>query len=67
MTFQGYSFIADPHGEVVEEMNRTEEGFRIHEFDLNEIDKERVGWGVFRDRRPETYKELVGYAKEIDE
>ena len=48
-------------------MNRTEEGFRIHEFDLAEIDKERVGWGVFRDRRPETYKELVGYAKEIDE
>ena len=67
MVFQGYSFIADSHGEVVEEMNRTEEGFRIHEFDLNEIDKERVSWGVFRDRRPETYKELIGYSKDIDE
>lgn len=67
MVFQGYSFIADSHGEVVEEMNRTEEGFRIHEFDFAEIDKERVSWGVFRDRRPETYKELVSYAKEIDE
>ena len=44
-----------------------EEGFRIHEFDLNEIDKERVSWGVFRDRRPEVYKELVGYSKETDE
>ena len=39
----------------------------IHEFDLKEIDKERVSWGVFRDRRPEVYKELVGYSKEIDE
>ena len=67
MTFQGFSFIADSHGEVVEELNRTEEGFKIHEFDLDEIDKERVSWGVFRDRRPETYKELVSYAKEIDE
>ena len=67
MVFQGYSFIADSHGEVVEEMNRTEEGFRIHEFDLNEIDKERVAWGVFRDRRPETYKELIGYSKDVDE
>ena len=38
MTFQGYSFIADSHGEVVEEMDRVEEGFRIHEFDLDEID-----------------------------
>ena len=67
MTFQGFSFIADQHGCVVEEMNREEEGFRIHEFDLTEIDKERVSWGVFRDRRPEVYKELVGYSKETDE
>ncbi len=64
MVFQGYSFIADQHGEVVEEMDRVEEGYRIHEFDLKEIDKERVDWGVFRDRRPECYKELVKYSEE---
>ncbi len=64
MVFQGYSFIADQHGCVVEEMDRVEEGFRIHEFDLKEIDKERVDWGVFRDRRPECYKELVKYSEE---
>lgn len=67
MVFQGYSFIADSHGEIVEEMNRSDEGFRIHEFDFTEIDKERVSWGVFRDRRPETYGEIVGYSKELDE
>ncbi len=63
MVFQGYSFIADQHGCVVEEMDRVEEGFRIHEFDLKEIDKERRDWGVFRDRRPECYGEIAGYSK----
>ena len=63
MTFQGYSFIANQYGEVVEEMNRTEEGIRIHEFDLDAIDKERVSWGVFRDRRPECYAKIKKYSK----
>lgn len=63
MVFQGYSFIADSTGSVVEEMNRTEEGYRIHEFDLSAIDEERISWGVFRDRRPETYGEIRKYSK----
>ena len=58
MTFQGYSFIANQYGEVVESMDRVEEGFRIHEFDLEEITKERISWGVFRDRRPECYNDI---------
>ena len=58
MTFQGYSFIANQYGEVVESMDRVEEGFRIHEFDLDEITKERISWGVFRDRRPECYNDI---------
>ncbi len=64
MVFQGYSFIADQHGEVVEEMDRVEEGFRVHEFDLKEISTERVDWGVFRDRRPECYKDIIKYSHE---
>ncbi len=63
MEFQGFSFIADSHGEVVEQMDRTSEGYRIHEFDLDEINKERVSWGVFRDRRPECYKDILKYSK----
>lgn len=63
MVFQGYSFIADQYGNVVEEMNREEEGFRIHEFDLDAIDHERVSWGVFRDRRPECYGDIIHYGK----
>ncbi|MBR0033534.1 MAG: N-carbamoylputrescine amidase [Bacilli bacterium] len=63
MVFQGYSFIADQYGNVVEEMNREEEGFRIHEFDLDAIDHERVSWGVFRDRRAECYQDIIHYGK----
>lgn len=63
MVFQGYSFIADQHGNVVEEMDRNSEGYKIHEFDLTEIDKERVYWGVFRDRRPECYSLIKKYSK----
>ena len=63
MEFQGFSFIADSHGEVVEQMDRCSEGYRLHEFDLDEINKERVSWGVFRDRRPECYKDILKYSK----
>ena len=64
MTFQGYSFIADSHGEVVKSLSRDEEGYALYEFDLDEINKERVSWGVFRDRRPEMYMDLIHYSKE---
>lgn len=64
MVFQGYSFIADQHGDVVEEMDRVSTGYRIHEFNLDEINKERISWGVFRDRRPECYKEILEYSKD---
>ncbi len=58
-TFYGRSFIADFHGEKVQEMDRTEEGFRLHAFDLDEIRDLRRAWGVFRDRRPEMYGALM--------
>lgn len=63
MVFQGYSFISNQYGEVIESMDRKEEGFRIAEFDLDEIDKERISWGVFRDRRPECYSMIKKYSK----
>lgn len=60
MTFYGSSFIANEEGTKVEEMNRDSEGIIIHEFDLEEIRKKRIGWGVYRDRRPEFY-EAINY------
>lgn len=57
--FYGRSFIADWQGEKVQEMDRSEEGFRCHDFDLAEIGALRRAWGVFRDRRPELYGSLL--------
>lgn len=59
MTFFGSSFIADEEGNMVEEMNRVEEGYRVHEFDLKAIEKKRYSWGVFRDRRVDLYKDII--------
>ena len=52
------SFIADPFGEKVEELNRTEEGILVHTFDLDALERTRSAWGVFRDRRPNLYGPL---------
>lgn len=57
--FYGRSFISDWQGEKVEEMSRTEEGVRVHSFDLDAIGELRRSWGVFRDRRPEMYGALL--------
>lgn len=57
--FYGSSFIADNHGCVISEMDRTTEGFIVHSFDLDELAKERREWGIFRDRRPEQYNILM--------
>lgn len=59
MKFFGSSFISDNHGEMVEEMSREEEGFRVASFDLEELRKERRDWGVFRDRRVDLYGPLL--------
>ena len=55
LTFYGSSFITDATVEVVEEMDRELEGFIMHKFDLDEMERERRSWGLFRDRRPEMY------------
>jgi N-carbamoylputrescine amidase len=60
LTFYGRSFISDWQGEIVEEMDRLEEGVRIHSFDLDAIAELRRSWGVFRDRRTDLYGPLLG-------
>lgn len=63
VTFYGSSFITDNHGCIAEQMNRTEEGFILHPFDLKTLARERREWGVFRDRRPEMYRTLLTYGE----
>ena len=57
--FYGRSFIADYQGEKVQEMDRTEEGFRVQDFDLAAIGELRRSWGIFRDRRTDLYDVLL--------
>ena len=57
-TFYGSSFITDETGNVVESFDRTEEGILVHAFDLDAIEAKRRDWGIFRDRRPDRYKDI---------
>ena len=63
MTFYGSSFIADNHGEIVEQADDCTETVLVHEFDLDELARERRAWGIFRDRRPEMYKTILTHGK----
>nr|MCR4934400.1 N-carbamoylputrescine amidase [Lachnospiraceae bacterium] len=58
LCFFGSSFIADHTGDILESAKRDKETVLIHEFDLDDILSARLSWGLFRDRRPECYKEI---------
>lgn len=55
INFYGSSFIADQFGKKVAEADETGEAVLVHTFDLDELEKIRTAWGVFRDRRPNLY------------
>ncbi len=59
LTFYGSSFIAGPTGNLVYEANRSQEISLLAQFDLDQLEFQRLEWGIFRDRRPELYKLLV--------
>jgi len=62
ITFYGSSFIADATGAIVAELGRQDEGVITAGFDLDAIARQRAGWGLFRDRRPELYGVLGKHA-----
>ncbi len=57
LDFYGSSFICDETGKILKQAGR-EECVLTQTFDLDEIDSERLSWGLFRDRRPEEYGEI---------
>ncbi len=59
--FYGSSFIAGPQGNILLEAGRTEETVLVAEFDLDKLEKQRLEWGVFRDRRPDLYRIITSY------
>ncbi|AOZ93022.1 N-carbamoylputrescine amidase [Paenibacillus crassostreae] len=61
ITFYGSSFIAGPQGNKITEAGRQDETVLVTEFDLDELEIQRLEWGVFRDRRPDLYKIITTY------
>jgi N-carbamoylputrescine amidase len=58
-SFWGNSFVTGPTGEILAEADGTTEAVVTARFDLDEIARQRAGWGLFRDRRPDLYRSLL--------
>jgi N-carbamoylputrescine amidase len=57
--FYGTSYFCDPRGQIVAEGHRSEDDVVVADLDLDLIREVRNTWQFFRDRRPETYEEIV--------
>ncbi len=57
--FYGTSYFCNPKGQIIKEASRDKEELVVADIDLDEIEQVRHTWQFFRDRRPETYEELV--------
>ena len=51
--------VLDPRGNFLAQANENDDALIVAEMDLDMIDQVRGVWQFFRDRRPETYKELA--------
>ena len=64
ITFYGSSFVADETGAIVAEAGTADEALVLHTFDFDAIAERRLGWGLFRDRRPDLYGPLTRFGLE---
>ncbi len=64
LEFWGGSFICDSFGKVLAEASTTKEEVIVTQVDLGKNKKIREGWGFLRNRRPDTYTQLVKVSKE---
>lgn len=57
--FYGTSYFCNPKGQIIAEASRDGEELVVADLNLDEIKEVRHTWQFYRDRRPETYDELV--------
>ena len=57
--FYGSSYFVDPRGKILEQASEDKDALIVAELDLDKVREVRDLWQFFRDRRPETYKDLV--------
>jgi len=65
ISFYGSSFIASSQGNKVVEADRRSETVLVAEFDLDQLEHQRLEWGIFRDRRPDLYGIISSYDGEL--
>jgi N-carbamoylputrescine amidase len=58
LSFYGRSFIAGSRGEILASAN-DQETILTQSFDVALLRRDRAGWGLFRDRRPDLYTALM--------
>ena len=59
VTFYGSSFITDHTGRILVESDRESQDVITAELDLESMRNERAAWGLFRDRRPDLYGDVL--------
>lgn len=59
LVFYGSSFVTDEIGELVVQASRDKEEIVYGESDLDAVQEMRFSWGLFRDRRPDMYGDIV--------
>jgi len=57
--FYGQSYFCDPRGKMLVTASRDKDELVVSDLDLDVIKEVRNTWQFFRDRRPETYGEMV--------
>jgi len=57
--FYGTSYFCDPRGQILAEASRDKDELVVADLDFDMIREVRNVWQFYRDRRPETYDEMV--------
>ena len=57
--FYGQSYFCDPRGQIIAQAPRDEDALVVADLDLDMIREVRNTWQFFRDRRPDSYGQLV--------
>jgi len=55
----GSSYFCDPRGQIIAQASRENDEVLVTDLDLDQIKQVRQTWQFFRDRRPESYEDLV--------
>jgi agmatine deiminase len=63
LQFWGGSFVCDSFGKVLKEASTENEEVLVATVDLSKNKRIQEGWGFLQNRRPDTYKSLVGEGK----